>query len=71
MTTPPPHLHNTSGSRFSQRLGYFLGGVAIGLILLGFFMSARQRAAQQAQADQATSQRTAQPGHGADRAPQP
>lgn len=60
MTTPPPHLRNTSGSSFTQRLGYFLTGTAIGLIALGFLMSSRQRAAQQQQADQEAAERRAQ-----------
>lgn len=46
-----PHTRNTSGTSISQRLGYYLAGVAIGLLLLGFFMSQRQRAVQSGQAE--------------------
>ena len=44
MSTPPPHQRNTSGSSFRQRLGYYLVGVAIGLVALGFLWSNRQQA---------------------------
>ena len=60
MSVPPPHLRNTSGSRFPQRLGYFLIGTAIGLIALGFLTSSRQRAAQQQVADQKAAERRAE-----------
>ena len=60
MSVPPPHIRNMSGSRFTQRLGYFLGGVAIGLVMLGFLMSSRQRAAQQAEAEQRAAERQAE-----------
>lgn len=40
----PPHARNTSGTTISQRLGYYLAGVAIGLVVLGFFMTQKQRA---------------------------
>ena len=60
MAVPPPHLRNTSGSSFSQRLGYFPAGTAIGLVLLGFLMSSRQRMAQQQAAEQAAADRQAE-----------
>ena len=60
MSVPPPHLRNTSGSSISQRLGYFLAGLAIGLVMLGFLMSSRQRAAQQAAAEQEAAERRAE-----------
>ena len=44
----------------SQRLGYFLAGLAIGLVMLGFLMSSRQRAAQQAAAEQEAAERQAE-----------
>jgi hypothetical protein len=40
----PPHARNTSGTTIAQRLGYYLAGVAIGLVALGFFMTQKQRA---------------------------
>lgn len=39
-----PHSRNSSGTTISQRLGYYLAGVAIGLVALGFFMTQKQRA---------------------------
>lgn len=50
-----PQLRNTSGTSISQRFGYYFIGIAIGLVLLGFFMSSRQRAvrAQEAEAQAA------------------
>lgn len=60
MSAQSPHLRNTSGSRFSQRLGYFLTGTAIGLVLLGFLVSSRQRAAQQQARDQQADERQAE-----------
>jgi hypothetical protein len=60
MAVPPPHLRNTSGSSFSQRLGYYLAGVAVGLVVLGFMMSARQRSVQRAAEAEARAQRQAE-----------
>lgn len=60
MTTPPPHLRNTSGSSFRQRLGYFLTGTAIGLVALGFITASRQNAARQQQADREAEARKAE-----------
>jgi len=44
---PPPNQQNTSGSSFRQRLAYYLIGVSIGLVALGFLWSQRQQAASQ------------------------
>lgn len=60
MATTPPHLRNSSGSSFSQRLGYFLAGTAIGLVALGLLVSSRQRAAQQQAAERDAEQRRAE-----------
>ncbi len=39
-----PHTANTSGTTTRQRFGYFFIGLAIGMVLLGFFTSHRKQA---------------------------
>ncbi|MEM1329861.1 MAG: hypothetical protein AAGG07_04800 [Planctomycetota bacterium] len=48
-----PYREPTKGELFRKKLAIYLMGVAIGLIMLGFFHQARQRAAQQYQQQQA------------------
>jgi hypothetical protein len=55
MPAPSPHLQNTSRSTISQRIGYYLAGVAIGLVLLGYFMTKKQQAVQAQRAQESAS----------------
>ncbi len=61
MPAPSPHLQNTSRSTISQRIGYYLAGVAIGLVLLGYFMTKKQQAAQAQRAQESASGAPAEP----------
>ena len=66
---PPP---NASSSSFRERLAYYLLGVAISLMLLGFLWTARYQAAQrqrQAQPTPAVSPAAATPDTGATPSP--
>jgi len=46
---------------FTKRLGYYLLGIAIGLMLYGFFQQARTRALQQRAAQRQAAQQGADP----------
>ncbi|HHN79024.1 MAG TPA: hypothetical protein ENK11_10195 [Phycisphaerales bacterium] len=51
-----PHAANTSGTTTRQRFGYFFLGLAIGVVLLGFFASHKQQAEREEAARQAGGQ---------------
>lgn len=55
-----PHAYNTSGTSIRQRFGYYLIGMAVGVVLLGFFTSHREQAvrAQEAARQQAEQARS-------------
>jgi flagellar biosynthesis/type III secretory pathway M-ring protein FliF/YscJ len=52
---------NQSGSSFRQRLGWYLMGVAIGLVLVGMIFQARAIRSQRMQAAQQAQQQQQQP----------
>ncbi|MEM0982528.1 MAG: hypothetical protein AAGI17_01115 [Planctomycetota bacterium] len=49
-----------SGTSFSRRLAYFAIGIAIGLVMLGFFRSAARQEAAQREAEREADQQTQQ-----------
>ncbi len=51
-----PHAANTSGTTTRQRFGYFFLGLAIGVVLLGFFASHKQQAEREEAARQSARQ---------------
>jgi|GEM_PF-1454779 len=44
-----PHAPPPTRSTFFERLGVYMLGIALGLVLLGFFQAGRRRAAQRQQ----------------------
>lgn len=50
-------LQTDTASTFPQRLGYYILGIAIGLVVLGMFQMQRRFAAQQQAAAQRSSER--------------
>ncbi|GAB4384877.1 MAG: hypothetical protein Kow0022_08840 [Phycisphaerales bacterium] len=58
---PMHRLAPNTGSTFSQRLGYYMLGIAIGLMLLGWFQMQRRIAVQQQANDQAARQQPGEP----------
>ena len=53
---PMPDPKATRRKEFIERLAIYFLGVAVGLVILGFFWSNRQRAVQHQQARQQTAQ---------------
>lgn len=51
MASGNPNSDTQSPSRFRQKLGVYLSGVAIGFLLLGFFMYQKHRAEQASSQD--------------------
>lgn len=54
-------LAPNTGSTFTQRLGYYMLGIAIGLMVLGWFQMQRRIAVQQQAAEQAPRQQAGEP----------